>query len=64
MMFNRILDNSEINAAMDYIYKINPKLRSHYVFFSRDNKYELYTLVIDTTRKEYDRLIDYINRNK
>lgn len=63
MMFNRIINNNEMNKF--FVYLQNDKsVKSHYAIRDRDNKNEFYILYIDVSEKKYNKIIEFITGDK
>ena len=63
MMFNRIINNSEMNKF--FIYLQNDKsVKSHYAIQDINNKNEFYNLFVDVSAKKYNKIIEFITGGK
>ena len=63
MMFNRIINNNEMNKF--FIYLQNDKsVKSHYAIQDINNKNEFYILYIDVSEKKYNKIIEFITGGK
>ena len=63
MMFNRIINNNEMNKF--FIYLQNDKsVKSHYAIQDINNKNEFYILYIDVSGKKYNKIIEFITGGK
>ena len=61
MMFNRIINNNEMNKF--FIYLQNDKsVKSHYAIQDINNKNEFYILYIDVSEKKYNKIVEFITR--
>lgn len=59
MMFNRMINNDEMNKF--FIYLQNDKsVKNHYAIQDTNNKNEIYTLFIDVSAKKYNKIIEFI----
>lgn len=63
MMFNRIINNNEMNKF--FIYLQNDKsVKSHYAIQDINDKNEFYILYIDVPEKKYNKIIEFITVGK
>lgn len=63
MMFNRIINNNEMNRF--FIYLQNDKsVKSHYAIQDISSKNEFYILYIDVSEKKYNKIIEFITGSK
>lgn len=63
MMFNRIINNSEMNKF--FIYLQNDKsVKSYYAIQDINNKNEFYNLYIDVSKEKYNKIIRFIAGGK
>lgn len=62
-MFNRIINNNEMNKF--FIYLQNDKsVTSHFTIQDMNNKNEFYILYIDVSAKKYEKIIEFITGSK
>ena len=63
MMFNRIINNNEMNNFFIYLQN-DKRVKSHYAIQDMNNKNEFYVLFIDVSEKKYNKIIEFITMGK
>lgn len=59
MMFNRIINNDEMNKFFIYLQN-DKRVKNHYAIQDINNKDEFYNLYIDVSEKKYNKIIGFI----
>lgn len=63
MMFNKIINNKEMNKFFIYL-QSDKSIKNHYAIQDISNKDEYYNLYIDTSAKKYNKIIEFITGGK
>ena len=63
MMFNKIINNSEMNKFFIYL-QSDKSIKNHYAIQDINNKNEFYNLHVDTSTKKYNKIIEFITGGK